>query len=182
MISQRDLFSPLPTEYDIDKVGNYVVPGQNPIIKLMNPFLNIPLPEPGFWLVRLKRDSAWCPAAIMRLQTACEPSNTENHMERSPFLAAFISGEPVDLEEVWHRRGRLISENAYWLACQEIDRARSQNIYDPRAYPRRPIKMGAMPLPTRNPRGHIFNHFRKEAVTEGYPPQIIPSRPLGDSK
>jgi hypothetical protein len=125
-------------------VGNYVVPNQNPIIHKMFPFLNIPLPDPGFWLVRIHRAGAWCPAAIMRLRTQHEPGNPENEMERSPFLAAYISGGVVALEDVWHRRGRAISAGEYWQAVGEIERARARNEYDPRLDPRKPANLGAI--------------------------------------
>lgn len=105
--------------------------------------------ETGFWLVQLKRRGPWCPAAIMLIHTAYEPGNPTNLMERSPFLAAFVSGEPVDLEDVMSRRVHSITEDVYWRSCQEIDRARSLNVYDPRAHPRRAIKLAAMPLPGR---------------------------------
>lgn len=34
-------------------------------------------------------------------------------MERSPFLAAYINGEPVAVEDVWTRRGREITPEEY---------------------------------------------------------------------
>lgn len=144
-----DLFAPIPTGYDLDKIGNFVIPGQNPVLKRLFPFKNIPLPEPGFWLVRKHRLGPWCPAAIIRLQTQHEPGNPDNPMERSPFLAAFVSGEPVDIEDVWHTRGRRIAPPEYWNAVGEIRRARQRNEYDPRLYPRRPIKPSAIPVPQR---------------------------------
>ncbi len=143
-----DLFSPIPTTYDQDKIGNFVIPGQNPIIKRLFPFRNIPLPEPGFWLVRKHRKGAWCPAAILRLKTEFEPGSRENNfMERSPFLAAFISGEVVALEDVWHSRGRRITQIEYWRAVDEIEKAKARGDYDPRSHPFRAIKLDAIPIP-----------------------------------
>lgn len=69
-------------------------------------------PQPGYWLVRLVRGGPPVPAAIMRVQTTSDPETGEA-MERSPFLAAFIAGEPADLDAVWHRRGTPIDRAEY---------------------------------------------------------------------
>lgn len=140
----NSLLRPIPAGYDQEKIGNYVVPDQNPILKRLFPFRNIPLPEPGYWLVRIHRKGPWNPAAILRLRTKHEPGNLDNRMERSPFLAAFISGEVVSLEDVWHRRGRPMLEVDYWDAVSEIEYARRMNEYDPRLHPNKPMQLGAI--------------------------------------
>ena len=52
-------------------------------------------PEPGFWLVRLAKGAPQVPACIRVVQTLAEPGDPLNLMDRSPFIAAFIAGEPV---------------------------------------------------------------------------------------
>jgi hypothetical protein len=134
----------IPTGYDQDHGASYVAPDQNPIIKRLNPFINMPLPAPGYWLMRFVRLGPWVPCAIMRLRTQHEPGNEDNKMERSPFLAAYISGEVVALEDIAHRRGRRIAPEEYWQAVGEIQRARARNEYDPRLHPRKPVNLGAI--------------------------------------
>lgn len=68
-------------------------------------------PECGHWLVRLRRGAPKVPAAILRLEVADEPDNPRE--DHSSYLAAFIAGDPVSLDEVWHRRGEPISEAEY---------------------------------------------------------------------
>jgi hypothetical protein len=66
------------------------------------------MPRLGFWLVRerLPRKQGevgraqWgplLPAKIERIHTTYEPGEKLNTMERSPFFAAFVAGEPVSL-------------------------------------------------------------------------------------
>lgn len=83
----------------------------------------------------------------MRLNTSAEPGQLDNLMDRSSFLAAFISGQPVALADVWMRRGAVITRAEYNRAVAEIAEAVSANIYDPRTSPWKPVDIDALPLP-----------------------------------
>lgn len=104
-------------------------------------------PAPGFWLIRCVPKGPWAPAAIMRLNTSSEPGQPDNLMDRSSFLAAFISGQPVALADVWLRRGRIITRAEYNRAVAEIGEAVRANVYDPRCQPWKPVDISALPLP-----------------------------------
>lgn len=96
-------------------------------------------PQPGFWLVRPARGAPLVPAAIMRVLTTHEPGDPSNAMERSPFLAAFIAGEPVDLDAVWLRRGEPIGESEYRFRIADLAHAKAWRSGDPLAEPRRAV-------------------------------------------
>lgn len=110
---------------------------------------SIAAPETGYWLVRRGQGFPWCPAAILRLLTAYEPECPENRMEgtRSPFLAAFVSGEPVSIAEVWERRGRPISRAEYQRQLAEMAANLRLNRYDPRFRPGDRVKLAALTIP-----------------------------------
>jgi hypothetical protein len=107
----------------------------------------IDMPTVGFWTVRCVPRGPLCPAAIMRLKTLYEPGEPANAMDRSPFLCAFISGQPVALGDVWHRRGRVIHRAEYDRAVAEIAEAVRANVYDPRTNPWKPVDIQSLPLP-----------------------------------
>ena len=96
-------------------------------------------PQPGFWLVRLAKGGPQAPAAIVRVHTTAEPGNPSNAMERSPFLAAFIAGEPVDLDAVWLLRGEPITEAEYRFRVADIEHAKAWRPDDPRGKPREAV-------------------------------------------
>lgn len=70
-------------------------------------------PECGFWMIRLIKGGPEVPARIYRHATDSEPGNPENVMERPSFLVAEISGKPADVDSVWLRKGREITEREY---------------------------------------------------------------------
>lgn len=81
--------------------------------------------KPGYWLVRARLGPrAWgplCPAAIVRIHTTEEPDEPMNAMDRSPFWAAFVAGQPVSiysLQQETHTFGERI-----YRAEKIIDRA-----------------------------------------------------------
>lgn len=78
-------------------------------------------PQPGHWLIRLIRNGPLVPACIRRVQTTHEPGAADNQMERSAFLAAFINGEPVDIDRVWMVRGQPISRQEHDYRCAVTD-------------------------------------------------------------
>ena len=96
-------------------------------------------PQPGFWLVRLAKGAPQVPAAIVRVHTTAEPGNPANLMERSPFLAAFVAGEPVDLDAVWQRRGEPITEAEYNFRIADLEHAKAWRPDDPRGKPREAV-------------------------------------------
>lgn len=104
-------------------------------------------PEVGFWLVRLVRGGPEVGACILRLQTVHEPGRPDNRMERSPFLAAFINGVPVDMEAVWLRRGRPITEAEHRYRVALTDWTIQNAPYEPAARPTEAIDHMKAPLP-----------------------------------
>jgi hypothetical protein len=78
-------------------------------------------PAPGFWLMRLVKGGPLVPACIQWIHTTHEPGEPENAMERSPFLAAFLAGKPVDLDRVstWAKEGTL-DEPEYRFRLKEM--------------------------------------------------------------
>lgn len=104
-------------------------------------------PKPGFWLLRLVKGGPDVAACILRLQTRHEPGEPQNQMERSPFLAAFINGEPVDLAAVWERRGRAITEAEHCYRVALTDWAIQNAPHEPAARPTEAINHMTAPVP-----------------------------------
>lgn len=98
-------------------------------------------PECGYWLIRLIRNGPLVPACIQRVQTMHEPGEPENTMERSPFLAAFINGEPVHIDRVWMVRGQPIAEAEYKYRCALTDWAQQHAPDMPEATPTKRIDL-----------------------------------------
>lgn len=73
-------------------------------------------PKVGFWLVRPVARGPFVPARIFWHVTTHEPGAPENAMDRSPLLSAEVNGNPVDLYDVWHRRGDPITAEEHDLA------------------------------------------------------------------
>ncbi len=103
-------------------------------------------PEPGFWLVRLVRNGPPVPAAIMWVQTTHDPVTGEP-MDRSRFLAAYIDGKPVGLDDVWLRRGTPIDEAEYRFRLADAAWAREHVPSEIAANPKRSIDPLSVPLP-----------------------------------
>lgn len=98
-------------------------------------------PQEGRWLVRLGRNRPLIPAAIMRVQTTSEPGESSNLMERSPFLAAFIGGEPVALYEVWEGKGTPITDDEYRFRVAEMAWAKRYAPSEPIARPKEAVSL-----------------------------------------
>ena len=60
--------------------------------------------EPGARWIKRRRKGPPVLGEIRWVHTTEEPGCPENKMDRSPFLAAFIDGKPVALDEVWLAR------------------------------------------------------------------------------
>ncbi len=107
-------------------------------------------PETGWWTVRLGRGTPRVPAAIMWIEPiAAEPGEPLNDMQdtRSGFLAAFIAGEPVGIEEVWHRKGQPISEAEYQFLVAEAAWVRQHAPDEPVANPTKRVDLSQMRIP-----------------------------------
>lgn len=104
-------------------------------------------PEEGWWLVRTSQKAPWCPACIRLIETWHEPGIPENRMQRSPHLAAFISGRPVATAEVWNRRGKVITREQYDSLIAEIKSNLFANRYEPRSTPYQPVDLSRVAIP-----------------------------------
>lgn len=104
-------------------------------------------PKEGYWLIRLAKGGPLVPASIQRIHTTFEPGNPQNEMDRSPFLAAFINGNPVSLEEVWHRKGQPISKEEYLFQLADSAWVRDYAPNDPKANPKKAVDFSTLPIP-----------------------------------
>ena len=102
-------------------------------------------PEVGWWLMTLTRNGPRVPACIQMVHTVFEPGAESNRMERSPFLAAFIAGEPVSVDEVWLRRGVPITRDEYNFRLADLAWAKQHAPEEPIAQPRQRIDLATMP-------------------------------------
>ena len=116
---------------------------------------------PGYWLVRVRlgrrQYGPMTPAAIIRLHTRTEPGEADNPMDRSPFYAAFLAGEPIDIWSIQfsaHTAGkhiirteREITRREYDRMMAEIAEARRQNRYLPMAVPFQAPSIRDMEIP-----------------------------------
>lgn len=101
--------------------------------------------NPGYWMIRLHGRGIPTPAAIVWLHTTVEPGNPDNLMERSPYLGAFIAGEPARIEDVWHRRGPEISAEEYAYQVELVLWCREYDPTAPEANPRRAVDLRNIP-------------------------------------
>jgi len=64
-------------------------------------------PRAGYWLVRVRvgpgKYGPLVPAAIVVEHTTAEPGEPTNPMDRSPFYAAYLAGEPVSVWTILQR-------------------------------------------------------------------------------
>lgn len=104
-------------------------------------------PECGYWLVRQIKGGPRTPASIQVVHTLYEPGEAGNRMERSPFLAAFIAGEPVALDEVWLRRGDPITKEDYEFRVADLRWSREHAPDEPQANPRKAVDLLQATLP-----------------------------------
>jgi hypothetical protein len=104
-------------------------------------------PECGFWLVKRGRNTPQVPARIFWCDH--EPNEPTNILDRwpIPFLAAEIAGKPVDLDEVWHRKGTPITEKEYLFLMAERAWLQKYQPNDPLANPDKPVRIADIPLP-----------------------------------
>lgn len=101
-------------------------------------------PEPGFWMLKLGRNTPEVPACIRLVQATFEPGEPTNLMDRSPSLVALIRGKIVPLSEVWERRGRAITEQEYDYQLRLAHWADETGEPTPLAEPQAPIDFNAL--------------------------------------
>lgn len=104
---------------------------------------------PGRWLIRLVKGGPYVPAEIRIIETTHEPGRPDNDMTgtRSPFIAAFILGEPASLEEVWLRRGEEITKQRHDHLVAVARWARRYAPEEPIAEPSHRINRLTSPVP-----------------------------------
>lgn len=116
--------------------------------------------RPGYWIMRFRlAGRQWgpsTPVCIVWLHTRVEPFAPDNHMERSPFLAAFAAGLPIgiwDVQPSTHTSGRIsrieqrITRQEYDQQMAEILAARREDRYLPAAVPFEPISIKQVEIP-----------------------------------
>ena len=122
---------------------------------------DVELPRPGYWLARVRLGPGHygplTPAAIERIETTHEPGCPDNPMERSPFLAAFLAGEPVSLWTLYQtnhtapeRFVRLeteISRSEYEYRLADLKHAKAWRPKDPTGQPKKPVDWLQAELP-----------------------------------
>ncbi len=116
-------------------------------IRSRSPVRQMGRPTPGYWLMRLVSGGPRVPTAIVIVHTTREPGEESNRMDRSPFIAAFIAGEPVAVDEVWLRRGEQITEADYRFRVAEAAWCREFAPDEPIAQPRKRIDLMQARLP-----------------------------------
>ena len=107
------------------------------------------MPAEGHWLIRLVRNGPPVAASIRWVETTVEPGVPENDMAgtRSRFMAAFINGEPVDIDRVWLVRGHAIDEAEYNFRIADFEHACQWRPDDPVAEPTKKIDLMRAPMP-----------------------------------
>lgn len=116
---------------------------------LRGPSRDLTHPQPGFWLIRTVKGGPRVAACIKIVCTTAEPGQPDNDMHgtRSPFLAAFVLGEPVDLDRVWLTRGEPITEHEHDFRVRDAAWVRQYRPSEPMAQPHKPIDLLQAPLP-----------------------------------
>jgi hypothetical protein len=105
---------------------------------------------PIYRVVRLVKNGPLCPSVIMWVTTRHEPGEVMNTMDRSPHLAAFVSGEPADWRRLFAsgKAGtRHITRAEYARLLAEIAANRRAGRYDPRTKPYEAVEIDRLPIP-----------------------------------
>lgn len=116
---------------------------------LRGPSRDLARPQAGWWLIRLAKGAPRVAACIRSVQTTHEPGQPDNDMTgtRSPFLAAFVLDEPVDIDRVWLTRGEVITESEYRYRCADHAWLEKNDPGHPMAAPAEPIDLLTAPVP-----------------------------------
>jgi hypothetical protein len=97
--------------------------------------------------MRMVKGGPRVPAAIYVVHTTAEPGEESNRMDRSPFIAAFVAGEPVAMDDVWLHRGEPITEADYNFRVADMRWAQQHAPDEPQAQPRAKIDLMQAKLP-----------------------------------
>jgi hypothetical protein len=110
------------------------------------PTRQIDTPEVGYWLMKAVKHGPLVPARIFWCDH--EPGVPDNILDRGgPFLAAEIAGAWVEVDRVWHSRGKAIDEKEYAFRLAEIDWSKKYAPSEPLANPRQAVSLKDAPLP-----------------------------------
>ena len=106
-------------------------------------------PQPGWWLVKLVKGGPTVAACIRLVLTEFEPDFPQNDMRgtRSPFLAAFVNDEPVDMDRVWLTKGEPITEAEYAFRVADAKWAAEHAPNEPAAQPHKAVDLRQIPIP-----------------------------------
>jgi hypothetical protein len=96
-------------------------------------------PRPGYWMLRVVKNGPLVPAAIFLRPYVEETDEPDASMERHPHYEAFIGGESVPVEKVWHRKGEPITEREYLYQLSDQAWARQYAPDEPKAQSQTPI-------------------------------------------
>ena len=66
---------------------------------------------------------------------------------RSPFLAAFVNDEPVDMDRVWLTKGEPITEAEYAFRVADAKWAAEHAPNEPAAQPHKAVDLRQIPIP-----------------------------------
>lgn len=117
--------------------------------------------RPGYWLVRARTGPRqWgplVPAAIVVVRTEAEPDEPDNAMDRSPFFAAFVAGQPVSvwsLQQETHTFGeriyrteQVIGRAEYEYRLADLRWAQEHAPDEPQAQPHKTLDLMQAKLP-----------------------------------
>lgn len=101
-------------------------------------------PEIGFWMVKLTKNGAEVPASIFWCDH--EPGLPENKVDQ-PYLDGEAAGERIPPEDVWHRRGRSITEDEYRFQLADVLYCKQHLPSDPKANPKEKVNLRQVALP-----------------------------------
>lgn len=107
-------------------------------------------PKPGWWLLRaVKGGHTRVPACIVWVETVVDPDFPDNGMvgTRSPFLAAFIGRDVVDLDRVWLSVKEECTEAEWQYRMAVLTHCQEWEPSTPEATPWKPIDLMTVPLP-----------------------------------
>jgi hypothetical protein len=113
-------------------------------------------PRPGFFVMRLRRDTPLVPALIYRLCPMVIPQPTTvdgpnpdewcRPLDRSPRHGALIDGKRVAVDRVWTTRSlRPVSPEEYAFRMGPLRRWARANPQMPEARPERSVDLAALP-------------------------------------
>lgn len=103
--------------------------------------------QQGCWMIRAVKNGPLIPARIF--WCSHEPGVPENLLDRwpIPFLAAEIAGRWVDVDRVWHVKGRPITEAEFRFQMADLEHAKRWRPNEAIAQPHKPVDLRSLPIP-----------------------------------